>query len=135
MLTQDPTADTAGFRLSPQQEQLWRGEPDGPRLVAQGVIDISASDPPVVRSALERIVARHEILRTTFARQPGVKLPAQVIHDELQPDWTEVSVAAALELTAAELVTVAENAVRGSFLPDAAKAELLGRIRNEASRA
>ena len=102
MLTQDPTADTAGFRLSPQQEQLWRGEPDGPRLVAQGVIDISAADPPAIRSALERIVARHEILRTTFARQPGVKLPAQVIHDELQPDWTEISVRSDAEL--AELV-------------------------------
>jgi amino acid adenylation domain-containing protein len=102
VLTQDPTADTAGFRLSPQQEQLWRGEPDGPRLVAQGVIDISAADPPAVRSALGRIVARHEILRTTFARQPGVKLPAQVIHDELQPDWTEISVATDAEL--AELV-------------------------------
>jgi adenosine deaminase len=43
--------------------------------------------------------------------------------------------AAALDLTAADLVTIAENAVRGSFLPDAAKAELLGRVRNEAARA
>ena len=118
MLTQDPTADTAGFRLSPQQEQLWRGEPDGPRLVAQGVIDISAADPPAVRSALERIVARHEILRTTFARQAGVKLPAQVIHDELQPDWTEVSIATDAEL--AELVArdaaTAFDLVRGPIV-------------------
>jgi adenosine deaminase len=43
--------------------------------------------------------------------------------------------AAALELTAAELVTLAENAVRASFLPATAKAALLGRIRNEAARA
>jgi adenosine deaminase len=43
--------------------------------------------------------------------------------------------AAALELTAAELVTVAENAARASFLPATAKTALLGRIRNEAARA
>jgi adenosine deaminase len=43
--------------------------------------------------------------------------------------------AAALDLTAAELVTLAENAVRASFLPATAKATLLGRIRREAARA
>jgi adenosine deaminase len=43
--------------------------------------------------------------------------------------------AAALELTGDELVAVAENAVRASFLPATAKAALLGRIRSEAARA
>ena len=43
--------------------------------------------------------------------------------------------AAALDLTAAELVTVAENAARASFLPATAKTALLGRIRNAAARA
>jgi len=43
--------------------------------------------------------------------------------------------AAALELTSGELVAVAENAVRASFLPAAAKTSLLGRIRAEAARA
>jgi adenine deaminase len=43
--------------------------------------------------------------------------------------------AAALELTSDELVAVAENAVRASFLPAMAKASLLGRIRSEAARA
>jgi adenosine deaminase len=43
--------------------------------------------------------------------------------------------AAALELTAAELVAVAENAVRASFLPPAGKAALLAQIRREAARA
>jgi adenosine deaminase len=42
---------------------------------------------------------------------------------------------ASLDLTPAELVTVAQNAVRASFLPATAKAGLLGRIRNEAARA
>lgn len=43
--------------------------------------------------------------------------------------------AAALELTADELVTAAENAARASFLPATTKAALLGQIRNEAARA
>ncbi|HMG53400.1 MAG TPA: adenosine deaminase, partial [Kofleriaceae bacterium] len=43
--------------------------------------------------------------------------------------------AAALELGPAELVTVAENAARASFLPATAKAALLGRIRNAAAGA
>ena len=43
--------------------------------------------------------------------------------------------AAALDLTAAELVTVAENAARASFLPATAKTALLGQIRNAAARA
>ena len=43
--------------------------------------------------------------------------------------------AAALDLTPAELVTVAENAARASFLPATAKTSLLGQIRNAAARA
>jgi adenosine deaminase len=43
--------------------------------------------------------------------------------------------AAALQLTPDELVRVAENAARASFLPATAKAALLGRIRSEAARA
>lgn len=43
--------------------------------------------------------------------------------------------AKALDLTAAELVTTTENAVRASLLPATAKAGLLGRIRQAAARA
>jgi adenine deaminase len=43
--------------------------------------------------------------------------------------------ALAQELTPAELVSVAEHAVRASFLPATAKAALLGQVRSEAARA
>jgi adenine deaminase len=43
--------------------------------------------------------------------------------------------AAALDLSAAELTTVAENAARASFLPATTKSALLNRIRGEAARA
>jgi adenosine deaminase len=42
--------------------------------------------------------------------------------------------AAALELSPAEIVTVAETAVRAAFLPATAKTALLGRIRAVAAR-
>jgi amino acid adenylation domain-containing protein len=89
VLTEGPSAGTAGFRLSPQQEQLWRNEPDGPRLSASCVIDAGGPDPAAVREAVGRLVARHEILRTTFVRRPGMKLPSQVINDRLDPAWDE----------------------------------------------
>jgi adenosine deaminase len=43
--------------------------------------------------------------------------------------------AEALKLTPEEVVTVAENAVRASFMPGQAKTSLLGRIRSAAARA
>ena len=43
--------------------------------------------------------------------------------------------AAALKLTAGELIAIAENAVRAAFLPATAKTALLGRIRSEAAQA
>ncbi|MBL9017265.1 MAG: hypothetical protein JNL83_23965, partial [Myxococcales bacterium] len=43
--------------------------------------------------------------------------------------------AAALDLTAAELTQVAENAARASFLPAHAKTGLLAKIRTAAARA
>jgi amino acid adenylation domain-containing protein len=87
VLTEETPAGTAGFRLSPQQEQLWRAQPNGPTLVVRCVIDIGAANHGAVREALARAVGRHEILRTTFARRPGMRLPGQVIHDRLEPSW------------------------------------------------
>jgi len=46
-----------------------------------------------------------------------------------------LATAVALDLTVDELVALAENAVRASFMPAATKTTLLGRIRGEAARA
>jgi amino acid adenylation domain-containing protein len=89
LLTQDPIADTTSFRLSPQQEQLWRSDPESPRLRVQCVVRCPGAAAGAVHDALRRVVARHEILRTTFVRTQGVTLPAQAIHDELEPEWSE----------------------------------------------
>ena len=70
-----------GFPLSPQQRRVWRlAERPGAgafgawcRLRLRGELN-----PAALRAALERVVARHEILRTRFDRLPGMSLPVQV---------------------------------------------------------
>ena len=87
MLTEETPAETASFRLSPQQEQLWRTHPNGPPLAVRCVIDVGAAETAIVENTLARALARHEILRTTFLRRQGMRLPGQVIHERLEPAW------------------------------------------------
>lgn len=84
----DSTADT-GFELSVQQELLWTREPDGPTARSQIWVDLTR--PAVeddLRAALRSVVARHEVLRTVFRRPVGLRLPLQVVLDDLEPAWT-----------------------------------------------
>ncbi len=83
------------FQVSPQQERLWLGAPDGPAGRVQAVVSLAGPiDAVALRQALSGAVARHEILRTTFVRQPGILVPLQVVSDELEPAWETVDVAA-----------------------------------------
>jgi amino acid adenylation domain-containing protein len=72
-----------GFRLSPQQERLWLLQQGGTartpfRAVCAVLIegDLRAER---LEAALRAVVARHEILRTTFQLLPAMTLPVQVI--------------------------------------------------------
>jgi amino acid adenylation domain-containing protein len=85
----------ASFRPSPQQEQLWLREPDGPTGRNQVVVSIAGSvDDDRLRDALAGAVARHEILRTTFQRRTGIRVPLQVVRDRLEPRWDVVDLTA-----------------------------------------
>ena len=104
MSIQETNAGNVGFRLSPQQEYLLSrpGRPAVTRCVAllSGQVDEAA-----LKSALERVVARHEILRTTFVRPAGMRIPQQVIEDDLAVGWASgeaESVDAVLAQAAAE---------------------------------
>ena len=69
-----------GFRLSPQQRRLWRAQEGGPAWLARATLGIRGDlDPIALRRALEAVVDRHEILRTTYRRLPGMELPVQRI--------------------------------------------------------
>ena len=74
-----------GFRLSPQQERLWRlagGSRSGPFRAFCRVRVTGRIDAEVLRAAIGRAVARHEVLRTAFELLPGMSAPLQVISGE-----------------------------------------------------
>src|SRR5437764_719528 len=70
-----------GFQLSTQQARIWSqlaGDSAALRTECEvrieGLVDLVR-----LRDVFHRLVQRHEILRTAFQRQAGVKLPFQVI--------------------------------------------------------
>src|SRR5438045_4153221 len=81
-----------GFQLSPQQENLWLRQPQSAALRAQCAVLLAGKpDAASLQHALRQVVRRHEILRTTFHRRPGMKFPFQVVDDAQTPfTWREV---------------------------------------------
>lgn len=80
-----------GFRVSPQQRHLWllqqsEGAAYHARcsVLIEGELDVDA-----LKAAVRTVVHRHEILRTVFARTPGVKVPLQVVVEESDFQWSE----------------------------------------------
>lgn len=70
------------YRVSQQQARLWQLRNDGSNLCAQCSVLIQGPlDEEALRGAARRIVERQEILRTTFRRQPGMRVPFQIIGD------------------------------------------------------
>lgn len=79
----------AGFRLSIQQERTWSQMAGivAPfwaecEVVVEGSLDVKK-----LREAIRRVVQRHEILRTVFHRQTGLKVPFQVIQESPDFAW------------------------------------------------
>src|ERR1043166_1390593 len=82
-----------GFRLSPQQRSLWalHQSAEGEAFRASCVIRIDGNlSAARLQQAVEELVSKHEILRTTFVRPPGIKSPFQVIGDEPLFSWSFV---------------------------------------------
>jgi amino acid adenylation domain-containing protein len=86
LFTQETEADIVGFRLSPQQECLL-GAGDFAAVQCAATVAAGVREREL-RAALEDVVARHEILRTTFKQTRGMHDRQQVIHDALAPAWT-----------------------------------------------
>jgi amino acid adenylation domain-containing protein len=90
--TQETKADIVGFRLSPQQDRLL-GAGDVAAVQCAAAVAAGAREDGL-RAALAEVVARHEILRTTFQHTPGMRDRQQVVHDALTPAWTSEESAA-----------------------------------------
>ncbi len=91
-------SEGVGFDLSSQQRRaLLNGaglneDPGMLTLVAQLP---QSTDPGVINTRLTSAVQRHEVLRSTLPRVSGLKLPVQVVHDELRIGWLGVHSGAA----------------------------------------
>src|SRR4051812_12998853 len=85
-----------GFRLSPQQRRLWKLQQDTAgdlRFAAQLVLLLEGEvQADALREALEKVCTRHQALRCTFRRLPGVVLPVQTISDQVALSWKAVAV-------------------------------------------
>ena len=69
-----------GYRLSPQQRRLWLlRDTSAPMQLTCSIMIDGSVDAALLNTALDRLVARHEILRTRFERLPGMEVPVQVI--------------------------------------------------------
>lgn len=81
-----------GFRLSPQQRHLWLLQQDSEAYRASCAIQIEGNlNVEALKTALKQIVDRHESLRTTFHRQPGIKIPIQVIAESGTLSWNQAN--------------------------------------------
>ena len=73
-----------GFRLSPQQEHLWRleqGAHQSPYRAQCAVRITGRLDAEKLRAAIEDVVRRHEILRTTFPRPVSMMTSLQTVSE------------------------------------------------------
>lgn len=81
-----------GFRLSPQQQRLWSLQQNGYIYCSQLAILITGNlSEKLLKSALQKVINRHEIFRTTFHHRPGVKIPIQVIADTNTQTWRSIN--------------------------------------------
>jgi amino acid adenylation domain-containing protein/non-ribosomal peptide synthase protein (TIGR01720 family) len=109
------TEEIRGFRLSPQQRRLWTlGEADGGLAYRAVLLARMGAEVPAaaLAAALERAVARHEVLRTVFRCPQDVRLPVQVVLDAAAPPLADAG--AADEETLGRLF---ETALRSPFAP------------------
>ena len=80
----------SGFFVSPQQKQIWLMNQDGQSRAFRSQIAVMLEgivDPDRLRESLHAVISHHEALRTIFHRQPGMKIPFQVVLDRLEPIW------------------------------------------------
>lgn len=93
------TPTTAGYFLAPQQSHVWLlQQRTGSQFSCQVAVSIEGSVEALrLQAALGELVARHEMLRTVFRRQAGMKIPFQVILDSSVPEWVATDSAATVD--------------------------------------
>ncbi|MDZ8030983.1 amino acid adenylation domain-containing protein [Nostoc sp. DedSLP04] len=81
-----------GFPLSPQQKHLWLLQESSNLYCSQCAILVEGNvNVEVLKEALEKVIAKNEILRTSFHRPRGLKIPVQVIETNTSVSFDEYS--------------------------------------------
>jgi amino acid adenylation domain-containing protein len=84
---------SAGYELSPQQKLFFAQARE--KLTGGIAILIEGSiSPGKIRDIVQTLIARHEILRTTFQRRTGMKFPFQVVNEKGDLAWEEIDLSA-----------------------------------------
>ncbi|MDP9158644.1 MAG: amino acid adenylation domain-containing protein [Acidobacteriota bacterium] len=82
---------TAGFQFSWQQKHLWSIGAEEPAFQAAVAVSLTGNlEIETLKNSLNAVVLRHEILRTTFKRRPGMKVPVQIIQASLAAAWEQL---------------------------------------------
>ena len=77
-----------GYRLSPQQRRVWAAERRGDTCYAQTLVWLEGKlDRDRLQKALQKVMHRYEVLRTTFHRSPGRIYPLQVVRERIPAIW------------------------------------------------
>jgi hypothetical protein len=82
-------SEITGFRISPQQKQLFLSQAKS-SFMTQGRLQLLGDlDESHLRTCLVQLIRDHEILRTEYHRLPGTVLPLQVIEEKasLNLEW------------------------------------------------
>jgi amino acid adenylation domain-containing protein len=126
------TMTLQGFRLSPQQRRAWRMQQESAVCAAQSLVRLDGDlDASALAAALDKVVRRHEILRTGFRPVPGLKVPVQVVAEPARPvldrvDLTRAEVDRLVELDRRRPFDLAEGRpLRASLIRLGAESHLL----------
>jgi amino acid adenylation domain-containing protein len=80
---------SAAYELSPQQRLLFGLHREN-SVVGLAILLEGKADSDKLRQAVQSLVDRHEILRTSFQRRTGMRFPFQVVNESGSVAWEEV---------------------------------------------
>lgn len=87
-----PNEITQGFRLSPQQKRLWSLQQYSSAYFAQCALLLEGNlKQEVLKAALQQVIIRHGILRTTFHSLPGMKIPVMDVENSSILSWDNIN--------------------------------------------
>ncbi|MEH2456005.1 non-ribosomal peptide synthetase [Nostoc sp.] len=81
-----------GFQLSPLQKRLWLLQQNSSVYLTNCAILIEDNlQVNILKASLQKVIDRNEILRTSFHKTRGIKIPIQVVENHVCLSWNEIT--------------------------------------------